>query len=91
MQRGLGALEAFEFRDLDFDDEIGTGALVEAEKDDEILYYLLAPAGGGLVLTADTGENVTVLGPGAPLAMALKGKTSGIILSDPELIILEVS
>jgi hypothetical protein len=91
LQRGLGALEAFEFRDFDFDDEIETGALVEAEKDDEILYYLLAPAGGGLVLTADTGENVTVLGPGAPLAMALKGKTSGIILSDPELIILEIS
>ncbi|GEM_PF-381469 len=91
LQRGLSALEAFEFRDFDFDDEIGTGALVEAEKDDELLYYLLAPAGGGLVLTADTGENITVLGPVAPLTMALKGKTAGIILSDPELIILEIS
>jgi hypothetical protein len=91
LQRGLGALEAFEFRDFDFDDEIETGTLVEAEKDDKLLYYLLAPAGGGLVLTSDTGEMVTVLGPGAPLAMALKGKTAGIILSEPELIILEIS
>jgi len=91
LQRGLGALEVFEFRDFDFDDEIETGALVEAEKDDELLYFLLAPAGGGLVLTADTGEMVTVLGPGAPLAIAMKGKTAGIILSDPELIILEIS
>jgi hypothetical protein len=91
LQRGLSALEAFDFRDFDFDDAIETGALVETEKDGEILYYLLAPAGGGLVLTADSGESVTVLGPGAPLAIALKGKTSGIILSDPELIILELS
>ena len=36
--------------DFDFDDEIGIGALVEAEKDGELLHYLLAPAGGGLVL-----------------------------------------
>ena len=93
LQRGLSALEAFEFLDFDFDDEIGTGALVEAEKDGELLFYLLAPAGGGLTLTADTGEMVTVLGRAAPLAIALQGKTSGIILSDPdpELIILEVS
>jgi hypothetical protein len=91
LQRGLNALEAFEFRDFEFDDEIETGALVEGEKDDELVYYLLAPAGGGLVLTADTGEAVTVLGPGAPLAMAMNGKTAGIILSDPDLMILEIS
>lgn len=91
LRRGLGTLETFDFRDFDFDDEIGIGALVEAEKDGELLHYLLAPAGGGLVLTADTGEAVTVLGPGAPLAMALTGKTSGTILTDPEITLLEVS
>lgn len=91
LRRGLGALESFAFRDFDFDDEIESGALVEVEQDDELLYYLLAPAGGGLILSADTGETVTILGPAAPLATALIGKTSGTILTDPEIIVLEVS
>ena len=88
--RGITSIEAFEFKDFDIDDPIGTGALVETEKDDELLYYLLAPAGGGMVISAESGESVTVLGPASPLAGKLKGKTTGTILSDPDLIILEV-
>lgn len=88
--RGITSIEAFEFRDFDIDDPISTGALVEAERDDELLYYLLAPAGGGLVIAADSGESVTVIGPASPLAMKLNGKATGSILSDPDLMILEV-
>lgn len=88
--RGITSIEAFEFEDFDIDDPIATGALIEAERDDEVLYYLLAPAGGGLVITADSGEPVTVLGPASPLAVKLRGKTTGSILSDPDLLILEV-
>ncbi len=88
--RAISLLEMFEVRDFDFDDPIESGALIEAEKDDEILYYLLAPAGGGLVITSDTGEEVTVLGPGSPLSRNLLGKTAGTVLTDPDLMILEV-
>lgn len=88
--RGLTSIEAFEFRDFDIDDPIGTGALVEVEKDGELLYYLLAPAGGGMAITADSGESVTVLGPASPLSGKLNSKTTGAILGDPDLIILEV-
>lgn len=88
--RGITSIEAFKFKDFDMDETIGTGALVEAEREDELLYYLLAPAGGGMVITADSGESVTVLGPASPLAGKLNGKTTGTILHDPDLIILEV-
>lgn len=88
--RGITSIEAFKFKDFDMDETIGTGALVEAEREDELLYYLLAPAGGGMVITADSGESVTVLGPASPLAAKLNGKTTGTILHDPDLIILEV-
>jgi len=88
--RAISLLEMFEVREFDFDEMIETGALVEVEMDDEIFYYLLAPAGGGMVITSDTGEHVTVLGPGSPLSRNLIGKTAGSILTDPELIILDV-
>lgn len=83
-------LENAEFPDYDFDDPIGPGALVEAERDGEIVFYLLAPAGGGMVLESGDGEPVTVLGAEAPLRAQLMGKTSGSILDNIDLTILEV-
>jgi len=88
--RAMASLEAFVVKDFDFDDPIDTGAVVEVEKDDEISFYLIAPAGGGLIVSSDTGETITVLGPGSPLSRILIGKTAGTILSDPDLMILEV-
>ncbi len=58
--------------------------------EEEIQYFLLAPAGGGLTLTTEAGEIVTVIGPASPLSGRLIGKTTGNILTDPELMILEV-
>lgn len=88
--RAIASLEAFVVRDFDFDDPIDAGAVVEVEKDDEISFYLIAPAGGGLTVSSDTGEEITVLGPGSPLSRILIGKTAGTILNDPDLIVLEV-
>ena len=91
LRLAVSLLDAFVFPDFELDSPIAQGALVETDIDDEIIYYLIAPAGGGLVLNSDTGESVTVIGPGSPLAAKLIGKTTGDILSDPDLMILEVS
>ncbi len=88
--RALHAVETFEFADFELDAPIALGALVETEQEDEIHHYLLAPAGGGIVLETDQGEPVTVLGPASPLARKLIGQVAGSILRDPEILILEV-
>lgn len=90
LARAVAQLEAAEFPDYDFDDLIGPGALIEAERDGELVYFLLAPAGGGIVLHGEGGETVTVLGPSAPLRTKLLGQTSGTILAEDNLAILEV-
>ncbi|MDF1657053.1 MAG: hypothetical protein P1U58_05540 [Verrucomicrobiales bacterium] len=90
LAQAVAQLEAAEFPNFDFDDPIGAGALVEAERDGELVYYLLAPAGGGLSLETEEGEQVTVLGAGAPLRSRLMGQSSGTILEDIDLTILEV-
>jgi hypothetical protein len=90
LSRALHAVETFDFSDFDLDDPIAIGALVETEQDEEIRHYLLAPAGGGVVLETEDGESVTVLGPASPLATKLIGQISGSILQDPEILILEV-
>ncbi|MBP83596.1 MAG: transcription elongation factor GreAB [Verrucomicrobiales bacterium] len=87
----LSSLETFEFPELDIDDPIIQGALVEAELEGELVFYLLAPAGGGLTCETKEGDKVTVIGPNAPLREQLLGKTTGDILGDPPLMILEVT
>ncbi len=88
--RGVSAMEAFEFPDFDFDDPIGRGTLIEADSDGDIVYYLLAPAGGGLTCESEDGETITVIGPASPLSGKLIGQKVGKILDDPPLMILEV-
>ena len=90
LQTAIASLDSFELPDLDLDDPITPGALVEADLDGESVFYLLAPAGGGLTCETDDGNTVTVLGPAAPLKKQLLGKTTGDILEDPPLMILEV-
>ena len=88
--RALHAVENFDFRDFDPDDPIGVGALVEIEQEEDIHHYLIAPAGGGIVLESEEGGRVTVLGPASPLAAKLTGRISGTILQEPAVLILEV-
>lgn len=90
LAQAVAQLEAATFPDYDFDAPIGPGALIEAERDGELVYYLLAPAGGGLTLETEDGEQVTVLGSAAPLRARLMGQTSGVILQDIDLTILEI-
>lgn len=90
LSRAVTLLDSAEFPPYDFDDPIGPGALIEVEKDEEILNFLLAPAGGGLSLETEEGELVTILGPAAPLRSDLMGRRAGEIVGDPPVAILEV-
>ncbi|MEX2581486.1 MAG: hypothetical protein WD342_20690 [Verrucomicrobiales bacterium] len=91
LARSIATLEDFGFKDYDIDDSVGPGALVEAEAGGEVHFYLLAPVGGGLTCETEDGETVTILGPASPLREMLLGKTSGTVLEDPPVTILEVT
>lgn len=90
LAESIARLDRFDFKDFDIDDPIATGALVEAEAGDEIHYYLLAPVGGGLTCETEDGESVTVLGPASPLGAKLLGKTTGSMIKEPPVTVLEV-
>lgn len=68
---------------------IGLGALVEAEVDGELVFFLIAPAGGGTTATY-LGCNVTVLTLDSPLARRLAGRRTGEILDGGRLTIFGV-
>ncbi|MFT5465683.1 MAG: transcription elongation GreA/GreB family factor [Verrucomicrobiales bacterium] len=87
------AVELFETLELpafEETDPIDLGALVEGDLDGELVFYLIAPRGGGLV-TEHEGCELTVLTPEAPLAQQLLGKRAGDELEIPKLKIYEVS
>lgn len=90
LSRAITLLDAAEFPSFDFDDPIGPGALVEVERDDELLYFFLAPSGGGLSWQTEEGELITTLGPAAPLRAQLTGRKAGEMVGDPPVAILEV-
>lgn len=86
-------LQVFEsLRPLEFskDDEIGSGALVEVERDAEKLWFLLVPASGGLEVFHD-GKEITLLSPESPLYLALAGKRAGDTLDAPPFAVRGVS
>ncbi|NIP96107.1 MAG: hypothetical protein GWO24_22795 [Akkermansiaceae bacterium] len=83
------------FRDFDppiyrDDEAVGPGALVETEHGGEIVYYLLAPAGGGHTVEYD-GFDCTVLTPESRLYQELLGAHSGEILGESALMVLGVT
>ena len=87
----IAAVEAFEFPDFEMDDPIAPGAVVECDQNGDLVYFLLAPGGGGLLCSDEKNEiTATVLGPEAPLRGKLLGRSSGQSVTDPDLLILEV-
>lgn len=72
------------------DDPIDAGALVEVDANGESVWYLLAPAAGGLVVECQ-GSEVTVLTPASPLYQNLRGLRTGDTLDSPPLMVTEVA
>lgn len=72
------------------DDPIDAGALVEAELNDETVFFLLVPTAGGTVVEHD-GMEVTLLTPESPLYRKLVGMSYGDELETPALRISDVS
>lgn len=85
----IRTLEDWEPASFDEGSSIGLGALVEAEVEGNILFYLLAPAGGGAG-TAHLGCPLTVLSPESPLALRLTGLRSGDTVDSERLTVFGV-
>jgi len=81
--------EAFTLPDFSMDDPIAMGAWVEVEMAGETAQFLLAPAGGGMVITMN-GQEITLLTPASKLYQGLLGKRTGDHLEDFELFVMEV-
>ena len=90
LSQAIDMLSRFEPRAFDEQEAIAPGALVEADDDGEITYYLLAPAGGGSTVGHE-GFDCTVLAPESPLYQNLLGSHRGDLLEDPSLMVLGVS
>ncbi len=83
-------LTVFDPVPYDEGDGIGVGALVETEHGGNIIFYFLAPAGGGHTVEYD-GFDCTVLTPESPLYQDLLGSHAGELLEDSSIMILGVS
>jgi len=70
------AFNATPFPPFGSKDSIGDGALVEVSFGRESEWFLLAPCAGGMTVDMD-GQEVTVLGPAAPLRQDLQGLKKG--------------
>ena len=90
LSQAIDMLSRFEPRAFDEQEAIAPGALVEADDDGEITYYLLAPAGGGCTIDYQ-GFDCTVLAPESPLYQQLLGSCEGDLLEERSLMVLGVS
>lgn len=88
-EESLATFKRFEPRHYEMTEVIGAGALAEVDQEGEICFYLLAPAGGGL-MTEYLGCDVTVVTPDSRLYQELVGKKMGDKLEKPALIITGV-
>jgi hypothetical protein len=86
----LRIFEALQFPEFEPDDPIDSGALVEADLEGETVWFLLAPAAGGLVVRHD-GREITLLAPASELYQKLLGRRLGDALEAPPLWITEVA
>ena len=90
LSQAIDMLSRFEPRAFDEQEAIAPGALVEADDDGEITYYLLAPVGGGCTIDYQ-GFDCTVLAPESPLYQQLLGSCEGDLLEERSLMVLGVS
>lgn len=88
--KDLASVEGFEFPSFKSTDAIDMGALVEAKLNHQTVYYLLAPAGGGIIIELD-GTNVTVIGSASPLTGHLLEQKAGDQIEHPPLEVLDLS
>ena len=86
----LNALNGFEPASCDEEGPIQSGALVETEHGGQIVFYLLAPAGGGATVEHE-GFDCTVLAPDSSLYQSLLGAHVGDVIGGIDLVILGVS
>ncbi len=89
LAEAIRLFQSFDPPIYDDDEAVGPGALVEVEHGGEILYYLLAPAAGGLTVEYD-GFECTVLTPDARLYQELLGSRAGALLDPSALMVLGV-
>jgi transcription elongation GreA/GreB family factor len=76
LQDALNLLKALELRAFSAEAAIALGALVALDQDGDVVHYFIAPAGGGVRVTA-SGTEVRVVTPQSPIARALLGKHEG--------------
>ena len=72
------------------EDPVDVGALVEVELHGETCHLLLVPAAGGMIVE-DQGVEITLLTPASGLYRKLVGMSVGESLSEPALLVIEVS
>ncbi|MBQ96545.1 MAG: hypothetical protein CMP30_00955 [Roseibacillus sp.] len=86
----IGILQRFDPSPCQDGEPIRSGTLVEAEHGGTIVFYLLAPGGGGSTVEHE-GFDCTVLTPEAALYQSLLGAQPGDLLDGTSLVVLEVS
>jgi len=82
--------ETLALPDFSHGDPIDAGALVEADLNGEIAFFLLVPASGGLVIIHE-GREITLLTPASGLYRKLLGMFPGESLEMPALTVRNVS
>jgi hypothetical protein len=74
----VALLENFEFPDFEKRDKVGVGALVSLKMGRELLWFFVLPKGGGIeVEMDDSGSEITVITPDAPMGGSLLGLSVG--------------
>ena len=86
----IGILKCFEPSPCQEGEPVRSGTLVEAEHEGTIVFYLLAPDGGGSAVEHE-GFDCTVLTPESSLYQSLLGAHLGDLVDDNSLLILGVS
>jgi len=86
----LRTFEALQLPEFGPGDAIDAGALVEADLDGETVFFLLAPAAGGLIVQHE-GREITLLTPASALYQQLLGCHAGDLIESPALLITEVA
>ena len=90
LAESIQTFEGLNLPNFEESDAIEAGALVEADLDGELVFYLLAPGAGGFTCEY-LGCDLTVLAPGSPLRNKLEGRHAGDVLDSPAMAILDVS